>query len=326
MRKRKDYRDNKRIRNELIAFAVFIFSMYLIFSNWQEYKAMKKSNEQMQATAIVYGKTAVQSLFEETYYYALLEDHLMYQATTKLHLGQKANITKEKFDELKDGASIDGYTVNGAFHTQEDLDGEYVSFYIGLAFGLLYPIGYLVYLISKIKIVRVIFERMAHAKRLNRFVNITANSLFFGGVIIGLFVFVFDLGDTLKNSYKQFTSEGYLETTAIVTEPDIDLNPSIYADSKLYLGLIYQTKNGQMVSLTKEVTEHTYDKYQNGAIPIKYDEQNPYQVYLQDPDSEDIYEILTSDFFLMLYLSVIIIALLIFALHLVRKRKRYGYY
>jgi hypothetical protein len=326
MRKSNDNGKIKRLGYVLLAFATFVFSICLIFANWQKYEAMKKDNEQIQTTTNVYGKTAIQDLFGEAYYYALIEVGLIGKATTNLKAGQKASISKEEFDKIEFGDSLNGFTVNGTFHTQADLDEEYTSFYIGLAFFSLYPIGYIVYLVSKINIVRAMFERIGHAKGLNRSINILVNSLLFGGVIVGLLFFIFDFGDILKSGYNRFMSEKQIETTAIVADHDIDINTSMYANSAYYLGLVYKNQKGQIVSVTKEVTKHTYNKYKDDSLPIKYNKQDYYRAYLQEIDFEDIFQIFTSDLFIIFYLAVIIIALLIFLLFVLRKRKRYGYY
>ncbi|WP_075618833.1 hypothetical protein [Paenisporosarcina indica] len=326
MRKRNDKEKIKRLGYALLAFAAFVFSICLIFINWQEYEALKKDNEQIQTPTTVYGKTANQDLFGKTYYYALIENGLIGKTTTKLKVGQKASISKEEFDKIEIGDSLNGYTVNGTFHTQADLDEEYTSFYVGLAFFSLYPIGYILYLVSKINIVRAMFERIEHAKGLNRTINILGNSLLFGGVIVGLLFFVFDFGDMLKSGYDRFMSEKQIETIALVADHDIVINSSMYANSVYNLGLVYKNQNDQIVSVTKEVTKHSYDKYKDDPLPIKYNEQDYYRVYLQEVDFVDIFQIFTSDLFILFYLAVIIIALLIFLLFVLRKRKKYGYY
>lgn len=326
MRKSNDKEKRKRIKYMLLAFATFVFSIGLTSINWKEYEEMKKDNEQIQTTATVYGKTAIQDLFGGTYYYALIEDGLIGKVTTKLKVGQKASISKEEFDKIEFGDSLNGFTVNGTFHTQADLDGEYTSFYIGLAFVSLYPIGYILYLISRINIVRAMFVRIGHVKGLNRPIDILVNSLLFSGVIVGLLFYIFNFGDILKSGYNKFMSENQIETTAIVEDHHIDINSSMYGSSNYYLGLVYNNQDGQIVSVTKEVTMHSYNKYKDDALPIKYNEQDYYRVYLQEIDFQDIFQMLTSDLFIILYLAVVIIALLIFLLFVLRKRKKYGYY
>ena len=272
------------------------------------------------------GKQRFKTSLEGHIITSLIEDGLIGKVTTKLKVGQKASISKEEFDKIEFGDSLNGFTVNGTFHTQADLDDEYTSFYIGLAFFSLYPIGHIIYLLSRINIVRALFIRIGHVKALNRSIDILVNSLLFGGVIVGLLFYIFNFGDILKSGYNKFISENQTESTAIVEDHHIDINASIYGSSNYYLGLVYNNQDGQIVSVTKEVTMHSYNKYKDDALPIKYNEQDYYRVYLQEIDFQDVFQMLTSDLFIILYLAVIIIALLIFLLFVLRKRKKYGYY
>ena len=64
MRKSNDKEKKKSIGYMLLAFAAFVFSIGLIFTNWQEYEAMKKDNEQIQQQLPFTGKQRFKTSLE----------------------------------------------------------------------------------------------------------------------------------------------------------------------------------------------------------------------------------------------------------------------
>ncbi|CAM4172436.1 hypothetical protein [Lederbergia lenta] len=290
---------------------------------------MKQEHAGQQATAIIYDKTAFEDLYTgEISYKALLKPGLLGKATTSIREGAITYLTEEEFNTLSIGDSIDGFHVDGVFHRQAYVNEEYRGYYFGFVFLSLYPIGYMLFWLFKIIRLRLFFDRILQIKSVDRGLTYFFNFLIFGGLIVGMFYFLFSPGvEMVKNVYGKYNGEGYVDTYALVSDSDYDETVGYrYYEDNYFLALAYKDQDGKPIYLTKEVTRHTYNTYKDADLPIRYSKENPYKTYTQDTNGKDVWNILLSKTLLLYYLAVLIIALLIFTVYLLYKRKKKGYY
>lgn len=298
---------------KLFAFVIFVFVLFKTVENFDEYKELKNQYESDPVTAKVYEKTAVQDLlYGKTYYLVLLNENLAGKMVRDLEVGQRAYVEKEEFDKLEIGDTISGYKVDGTFHNQEDLEGEYHSFYIGLAFVSIYIIGYILYWLSKIPFLSAFFQWLERKKLFNSSLGFVMYGLFYGGIITGLLFGFYNIGQMVMNAYDKYSDEDRIETTAVVTDQLADQDFSRYSDSEYFLALSFENQANETVHVTKEVTSHTYYAYQDQPVPISYHEENPYKIYLQKTSWKDILQMMTTNEMMIYYLVCLITVALIY--------------
>ena len=319
--------DMKRVGWMLFAFAVFIFVLFKTVENVQEYKELKSQNESKPITATVYDKTAMQDLlYGKTFYMVLLHDNLTGKVVRELDIGQRAYVEKEEFDKLDIGDTVNGYKIDGNFHNQEDLEGEYSSYYIGLVFVSIFIFGYISYWLSKIKMVTSFFHRMERKKLFNSLLGFLLYGLFYGGILTGLLFGFYNIGQMVMNAFDKYSDEDRIETTAVVTDHFADRDLGRYADSEYFLALSFETQTNGTVYLTKEVTSHAYYAYKDQPVPISYSEENPYKIFLQETSWEDIFQIILTNEMMMYYLVCFMTVALIYVFICWRRYKKTGSY
>lgn len=120
---------------------------------------MKRDYKAELATGIIYDKTANKSLYDGIYYYAMLEDNLIQQTTNSLIEGQKASVTKVQFETLNYGDIIKGFNIEGTFYVEEDIKEEFRWFRIILALVSIYPVCYMLYVLTRFKKFNVALDR-----------------------------------------------------------------------------------------------------------------------------------------------------------------------
>ncbi|MGE7661167.1 hypothetical protein ACQKL6_05540 [Peribacillus sp. NPDC097197] len=319
--------DMKRIGWMLFAFGVFVFVLFKTVENFQEYKELKREDESEPMTAVVYEKTAAQDLlYGKTYYMVLLNEKLTGKVAWNLDIGQRAYVEKEEFDKLEIGDTVSGFKIDGTFHNQEDLKGEYSSYYIGLAFVSIYIFGYISYWLSKVKFVVTFFQRMERKKLFNSFLGFLLYGLFYGGMLTGLLFGFYYMGQMGMNAYEKYSDEDRIETTAVVTDHFADRNLGRYADSEYFLALSFENQANETVYLTKEVTSHAYYAYKDQRVPISYSEETPYKIYLQETSWKDVFQIMTTNELMMYYIVLFITVALIYVFICWRRFKKTGSY
>lgn len=319
--------DMKRIGWMLFAFGVFVFVLFKTVENVEEHIELKNKDESDPMDAMVYEKTAQQDLlYGETYYYVLIAPGLTGQVVRELDVGQRAFVEKEEFEKLEIGDSVSGYRIDETFHNKDDLKDKDWSFYIGLAFASIYIIGYILYWLSKIKWVTAFFDRMERGKHSDRFLGIFLYGLLYGGLILGLSFCYYNMGLMVMNAYEKYSDANRIETMAMVTDHSLERNSSRYGDDGYYLALRFENHVNQTVYLTKKVTRDTYYTYQDQPVPISYNEENPYKVYLQEMSLEDYYQVFISNMMLLYYLVCFVTVLLVYAFICWRRYKRTGSY
>lgn len=319
--------DMKRVGWMLFAFAVFIFVLFKTAENVQEYKELKSQNESKPITATVYDKTAMQDLlYGKTFYMVLLHDDLTGKVVRDLDIGQRAYVEKEEFDKLDIGDTVNGYNIDGTFHNQEDLEGEYSSYYIGLVFVSIFIFGYISYWLSKIKMVTSFFHRMERKKLFNSLLGFLLYGLFYGGILTGLLFGIYNIGQMVMNAFDKYSDEDRIETTAVVTDHFADRDLGRYTDSEYFLALSFETQTNETVYLTKEVTSHAYYAYKDQPVPISYSEENPYKIFLQETSWKDIFQIMLTNEMMMYYLVCFMTVGLIYVFICWRRYKKTGSY
>lgn len=289
-----------------------------MYENGKEFIEMKDQDNQ-HMTVNVYGKTVVQDLFGGINYYALLKPAIINQSVLTLSDEERASVSKDVFDKLTINDSIDGFNLNGKFSTKEDLDEESSSFYLVIGLVAIYPVGYLLFWLNKIKAVSRFFERVLDSEAL----KLPLTILIWGAVAIPLLYGVIHFGSMLEKSYENYTAENKIETRAFITDKYKIINRK--GSNLYYLTLKIHNHSNEALYLTKRVTSHTYYKYSH-SIAISYTEENPYEVSLQKVEPLDVFQILTTDSMIIYYLMFIIIGGLIYTLFLLRRKKKTGSY
>ncbi|MFJ7744554.1 hypothetical protein [Peribacillus sp. NPDC097295] len=319
--------DWKRVGWMIFAFMVFVFVLFKTVENTQEYKELKSQNESNPVTAIVHDKTAAQDLlYGKTSYMVLLHDNLAGKVVRNLDIGQRAYVEKEEFDKLEIGDTVSGYIIDGTFHNQEDLKGEYSSYYIGLIFVSIFIIGYISYWLSKIKMVTSFFHRMEQKRLFNSLLGVLLYGLFYGGMLTGLSFGFYYMGQMAMNAYDKYSDEDRIETTAVVTDHFADLDVGRYADSEYFLALSFENQANETVYVTKEVTSHAYYAYKDQPVPISYHEENPYKIFLQETSWKDVFQIMTTNEMMIYYIVCLITVAMIYVFICWRRYKKTGSY
>lgn len=308
----------KRVGSYLLGIVIFVFVLQAMYENGKEFIEMKDQDNQ-HMTAKVYGKTVVQDLFGGINYYALLKPAIINQSVLTLSNEEFASVSKDVFNKLTINDSIEGFNLNGKFRTKEDLDEESYSFYLVFSLAAIYPVGFLLFWLNKIKAVSRFFEHVLDSK----FLKLPLTILIWSAVTIPLLYGVFHFGNMLEKSYENYTAENKVETRAFITDKYKIINHK--GSNSYYLTLKFHNHNNEALYLTKRVTSHTYNRYSH-SIAISYTEENPYEVSLQKIEPLDIYQVLTTDTMIIYYLMFIIIGLLFFTLILLRRKKKTGSY
>ena len=320
MKKRKQNRDWKRIGYELLAFVFFIFLIYIIFVNWQRNEDVKEEQKSNPTVAIIYGKTAEKRLFGGISYIVLLQPGLSEKTRLQVSPGDQTVVSKAKFEVLEIGDTIDGYSIHGVFHTASELKSDYKWFYIVLCFVGIYPFGYICYVLFKIKKVEAVIER--YDIGLGKVVYTVLGA----GMLIFLLFMYREMTDDLKNGYEKLYGEGYIETIAEITNHAYDYGSHKDSQGQYYLALTYQDTSGNWIHLTKEVRRNTYLNHVDGELLIKYEEDNPYNVFAKKIELRDVLDFFTAIKFFIHCLIVILTALLLYALFLSNRKRRTGSY
>lgn len=319
MRKRKNKKNQvlKPFIYKSIAFVIFIISIYFIVHHTEKYLHLKKeiSRNPESATANVFNKVASQGLFTGMNYHVLIKPDFSGKTTTHLNIGDSGTVTKKEFDRLKIGDSIKGYSIEGKFYTKQDVERKVntFTFFIVIMLFSLYPIGYLIYLLDHLKKFRSLF---------NRILGPTIVGIIAISTVGGLLYSIYSMGPMLTNWYQKIADKNQIETTALITDTDEDINYSKHHDSHYYLAFFYINEDKKVIHITKEVTPHTYYKYQYGGLPITYNPNDPYRVFIKNIEFQDVVNFILTNAFFSKIISVIILTIFILIfIHLLKSKK-----
>ena len=309
----------KRILNHLLTLALFLFLSYTASGAWLEQLDMIINSKNEPATAMVYDKTAHKWLDGDIYYSATLEENLAEQTIASVAEGQKASLTKEQFKTLVRGDMIEGFTIDQKFYVATDIKDEINSLWIPLAILSVYPVGYILYVLTRFKIVNEILDRFA--ERFDKVLTFLIYTIMFGGIIILLLFSFYSLAGAVKNVYER-TSSDLIETTAEVTHHDTSSGPR---DRRYYIALSFENELSESIHVTKEVTPHTYYNA-IGKTRIMYKRDNPYNVFMKEQSFKDLFQISISNTMITYYLTIFLTAILLFTVYLLDKNRRTGSY
>jgi len=319
-KKKKIEKDWKRIGYEVAGFIFFIFLIGVIIINWQRNEDVKKEQLVNVTIAGVYDKTAEKYLLSGLSYTVLLRPQLLEKTTESIESGYKVAVTKREFDRLDIGDTINGFNIQGVFHTQRELKSEYKGFYFTLFLVGIYPVGYIFYLLFKFEGFEAFLDRHDFG------LSIVFNTILWGGLFLLLLFSYREMIADLKNGYEKFYGKDYIETIATITDHSFDHGSGRDNQTYYYLALAYVDTNGEPINLTKEVKRNTFLKYKDGVLPIKYKKNNPYNAFAQQTEGRDILNFLSTPAFFMHCLIIVLTTLLSYALYLMNRKRKTGSY
>ncbi|MEH7381054.1 hypothetical protein V7138_11295 [Bacillus sp. JJ1533] len=306
---------------KLFAFAACIFIIYTIYENVQEHKVFIKEAERNQVEERIWRKFVINDLFVGPSFSVQIGTLPESSIPTK-HNDSMVTISRELFEKVDVGDTIPGYEIDGKFYTETMLKEEVRWFYILLICFCLYPIGYILYWLFKIKVISEWFATISRRIRLEKMAGFVISLLLFGGLIWALlFVLSTDTKSAIENGYEKYFGNNHAETTARIMEHGFDRRTSTYNRSKYYISMLYKPENQDTIFSVKGVTWHTYNKYTD-KIPIVYNVDNPYQVYIKEIDAADYLDFLMTDALFLTAISIILIVLLCCVPFLLWKQKK----
>jgi hypothetical protein len=306
---------------KIVAFAAFIFICYTIYDNVQEHNAFLKEAEENYVEERVWRKYVVNGLLEGPRFSVQIGTLPESSIPTK-HNDSMITISRDLFDQIDVGDPIPGYEVDGKFYTETLLKEEIRWFYIMLTVFSLYPFGYIVYWLCKIKTIWELFASISRRLFLDKIAAFVIPLLVFGGLIIALLLFLStETKSAFENGYEKYFGKNHAETIAIVTDRGFERRTSKYNRSEYYISLMYKPKDHDSIFIVKGVTWHTYNKYTK-EMPIVYNVDNPYQVFAKEMDFSDYTSILMTETVILTLVSIILIILLSWLQFLLWKRKK----
>ncbi|RFB13524.1 hypothetical protein DZB84_16255 [Bacillus sp. HNG] len=294
---------------KVFAFAAFLFIIYTIYDNVQEHQVFLEKAEQNQVEERVWRKFVVNDLLIGPRFSVQIGTLPESSIPTK-HNDAMVIISQELFEKVDVGDTIPGYKVDGKFYTETLLKEEVKWFYILLTVFSLYPIGYMLYWLFKIKIIWNWFATISSRLCLDKIAGFVISFLIFGGLIGTLLFFLStDTKSAIENVYEKYFGKNHAETTALIMEHGFDRRTSTYNRNDYYISMMYKPENQDSIFIVKGVTWHTYNKYKE-KMPIVYNVNNPYQVYAKEMDIADYLDILMTETVFLTLLSIILIVLL----------------
>ncbi|WP_099361515.1 hypothetical protein [Fredinandcohnia onubensis] len=306
---------------KIVAFAAFIFICYTIYDNVQEHNAFLKEAEENHVEERVWRKYVVNGLLEGPRFSVQIGTLPESSIPTK-HNDSMITISRDLFDQIDVGDPIPGYEVDGKFYTETLLKEEIRWFYIMLTVFSLYPFGYIIYWLCKIKTIWELFASISRRLFLDKIAAFVIPLLVFGGLIIALLLFLStETKSAFENGYEKYFGKNHTETIAIVTDRGFERRTSKYNRSEYYISLMYKPKDHDSIFIVKGVTWHTYNKYTK-EMPIVYNVDNPYQVFAKEMDFSDYTSILMTETVILTLVSIILIILLSWLPFLLWKRKK----
>ncbi|WP_010676627.1 hypothetical protein [Bacillus timonensis] len=308
--------------SKLLAFATFIFIIYTNYDNLQEHKEFLKEANANQVEERIWRKYIVNGLLEGPIFTVQIGALPESSIPTK-HNDSMVIIDHDLFEQVDVGDTIPGYEVDGKFYTDTLLKEEVRWFYILLSVFSLYPIGYILYWLFKIRAIWELFATLSKRLYLDKIAGFVISFFIFGGVIGAILLFLStDTKSAIEDGYEKYIGKNHAETTAIVTDRGFDRGTSRYNTTEYYISLMYKPKNHESIFIVKGVTRHTYNKYTK-EMPIIYNVDNPYQVYAKEMDFKDYTDILLTDTMFLTAMSIILIILLGWLPFLLWKRKKH---
>lgn len=309
---------------KLLAFAVFLFLIYTNYTNYEEHRALIEEAESNPAEERVHRKLVVLDFFREPRFTVQVGSMPDSSIPTR-HNSSIIGVEREVYEQLDVGDYLAGYKAEGKFYTDSTLKEEKNWFYILFAFFNLYPIGFVLYWLFKIKALREFVERIGKILYLKSIGSLIAYFVFWGITLLLIAFFATEFKNSVEKSYEKFFGKHHVETTALVVEKDVDWRGGKYDRRQYYVSLMYGPENSpDSLFVVKEVTRHTYDKYTK-EMQIVYNEDNPYQVFASHMGPWDVIYVMTRGTVIAFAATGILVVLLCLLPYLLWKRNKAGH-
>ncbi|MEH7236681.1 hypothetical protein [Bacillus sp. JJ1562] len=306
---------------KFFAFVAFIFIIYINYDNVLEHKAFLEEAEQNQVEERIWRKFVVNDLLVGPRFSVQIGTLPESSIPTK-HNDSMVIISQDLFEQVDVGDTIPGYEVDGKFYTETLLKEEVKWFYILLTFFSLYPIGYILYWLFKIKVIWELFVNISRRLYLDKIASFVIPFLIFGSLIGALLLFLStETKSAFENGHEKYFGGNHAETTAFIMEHGFDGGTSTYSENEYYISMMYKTENQDTIFIVKGVTRHTYNKYKE-KMPIVYNIDNPYEVYIKEMDFADYIDILMTNTVFLTSIAILLLILLGWVPFLLWKRKK----
>lgn len=312
---------------KFFAFAAFIFLLYTIYDNWQEHQTFIDEAKSNPVEEKVSRKFVILDLLEGPRYSVQI-GVMPKSSIPNDHNSSMVGVDREVFNQVAVGEEIPGYRVDGKFYTESHLNEEERWLYILMVIASLYPVGYILFWLLKINRVRSAFSQISKLLRFSLIGNVLFYLILFGGLLGLIFLFLSTYTkSTIENGYEKFFGDNHAEANAIILDRGEDLNWTRYGgnQNEYYLSLMYKPENAESVFIVKGVTLHTYNMYEE-EIPIVYNTDNPYQVFIRDMDFMDFINILMTETVYITLISIILLLLLSTIPYFLWKKNKTGHY
>lgn len=290
----------------IILFTLFfgLITIFLIIDYVEEYNLAYITKEDV----VIVDKIGDKGLFTQpTYFVRVL-----------LPNGKEANylnrVSKHQIKNLNLGDTISGFSTSPhKFSTIRDLLYDSIYFLLAISlFGLITVCG-VILLITQIPAVDHFLEtntflgrtskkrrtpKRNHTRnRMKRLVGIVAILLFFvGKFLMNLFLKLFPFMKT--------------NTNAMIIDNDSYVTYRKYEDSSFELTLLFRDENGEIIKVMKDVTQHTFNKYEVGdTLPIAYRNSNPYDLFISKTTVSDVFHTI---FYVEFFVYIVLLAVMAF--------------
>lgn len=309
----------KKIAKESILLFVCYVFVSLFIEDLTEFLEVRQGSQGEQTEAMVYGKTGVKDLFGDLDYIATLQMMDQWRNPIKLDSGTFVQLTKEQFDAVEVYETIPVYQIGQSFYSDLDVKGSFSEFPIFLLVWSVYPLGYLLYILFKIPA----FNRWLD--RQDKLFNIFSPYVFLGVIAIGLLYSSWTAIPVIKNVAERFALNEQVETVAKVGDMYYERRSNRYENRIYYLMLTFETKDGERIHVSKEVTGSVYDK-QDGTLPIRYMRDNPYNVFVSKIDAKSVFQLAFNSRMMIYYVTIVLTWLVGWAFIMMRRKRRTGSY
>ncbi|QTD39640.1 hypothetical protein [Sporosarcina sp. Te-1] len=312
----------KKIAKESILLFVCYVFVSLFIEDLTEFLEVRQGSKGEQTEAIVFGKTGVKDLFGDLDYIATLQMMDQWRNPIKLDPGTFVQLTKEQFEAVEVYETIPVYKIGQSFYSDLDVKGSFSEFPIFLLVWSVYPLGYLLYVLLKIPAFNRWLDRQ---DKLFSIFSILATSIFLGGITIGLLYSYWTAIPVIKNVAERFALGEQVETVAKVGDTYYERRSTRYENRIYYLMLSFETKDGERIFVSKEVTGSVYDK-QDGTLPIRYMRDNPYNVFISKTDALSVLQLAFNSRMMIYYVTIVLTWLVGLTFIMMRRKRRTGSY
>ena len=279
----------------LLAITLFfgIITIFLILEYKEEYDLVSAEK----AEARVVEKIGQKGLFTQPAYFVRV----------LLPNGEEADylnrVSKKEIKNLNPGDTISGFSTSPSnFSTFRDLLFDSIFFLFGIALFGFIAFCCLIALITQIPAIDHFLETKTFLGRTSK-----GNGIKILATVIGIFLFF--VGRFLINLFHKLFPFMKTKSNAIITDKESYISYRKYKDSSFQFTISFRNKDGEVINVIKDVTRHTYHKYEiGGEISVMYKNNNPYDLFISETTISDVfYTVLYMEFFVYVAMLAIII-------------------